>query len=127
MKLLLDTHIFLWYISGDIRLSDAFRDAIRDADKEVSLSVVSVWEAIIKYQLGKLPLPQSPEMYLPEQRRRHGIASLSVDEESVAYLSGLPALHRDPFDRLLICQAQRHGLTMVTVDSVISAYGVSIL
>jgi PIN domain nuclease of toxin-antitoxin system len=98
-----------------------------NGNNEVYLSVVSVWEALIKYQLGKLPLPQSPEVYLPEQRRRHGIASLSVDEESVAYLSGLPALHRDPFDRLLICQAQRHGLTMVTVDSAIPAYGVSVL
>jgi PIN domain nuclease of toxin-antitoxin system len=60
MKILLDTHIFLWFISGDPRLSASLRDAIRDSDNEIYLSVVSVWESIIKYQLGKLPLPESP-------------------------------------------------------------------
>ena len=122
MKLLLDTHIFLWFISGDSRLSVSFRDAIRNPDNEVYLSVVSVWEAIIKYQLGKLPLPESPETYLPKQRARHQIASLPVDEESVSQLVKLPALHRAPFDRLLICQALQHELVIVTADSAIMAY-----
>lgn len=103
MKLLLDTHIFLYFISGDSRLSLSFRDAIRNPDNDVYLSVVSVWEAIIKYQLGKLLLPESPEIYLPKQRTRHQTMSLPVDEESVAQLAKLPQLHRDPFDRLLIC------------------------
>lgn len=62
MKILLDTHIFLWFISGDPQLSISTRDLIRDSDNEVYLSVVSVWESIIKYQLGKLPLPKSPEI-----------------------------------------------------------------
>src|ERR1044071_7985284 len=127
MRLLLDTHIFLWYISGDGRLPTAMRDAIRDPGNEAYLSVVSVWEAIIKHQLGRLPLPQPPETYLPEQRRRHLIASLDVDEESVTRLAGLPLLHRDPFDRLLICQAMRHGLTMATVDTTIQTYPVNVL
>lgn len=65
MKLLLDTHIFLWFISGDSQLAVSFRDAIRLPDNKVYLSVASVWEATIKYQLGKLPLPESPETYLP--------------------------------------------------------------
>lgn len=77
MKILLDTHIFLWYISGDKRLSIDKRDGIRDSSNEVYLSVVSVWEAIIKYQLGKLPLPQPPETYLPIQRQQHQIMSLT--------------------------------------------------
>jgi PIN domain nuclease of toxin-antitoxin system len=122
MKLLLDTHIFLWFISGDSRLSVSFRDAIRNPDNDVYLSVLSVWEAIIKYQLGKLPLPESPETYLPKQRDRHLIDSLPVDEESVAQLAKLPALHRDPFDRLLICQALHHELVIVTADTAILAY-----
>jgi PIN domain nuclease of toxin-antitoxin system len=122
MKLLLDTHIFLWFISGDSQLSVSFCDAIRDPDNDVYLSVVSVWEAIIKYQLGKLPLPESPETYLPKQRARHLIDSLPVDEESVAQLAKLAALHRDPFDRLLICQALQHELVMVTADSAILTY-----
>lgn len=65
MKLLLDTHIFLWFISGSTQLSTTFRDNIQDSDNDVYLSVVSLWECIIKYQLGKLPLPESPEVYLP--------------------------------------------------------------
>lgn len=127
MNLLLDTHVFLWFISGDRRLSNDLRDSIRDSDNEVYLSVVSVWEAIIKYQLGKLPLPESPETYLPKQRDLHLIASLHLDENSVAQLANLPPLHRDPFDRILICQAVEHGLTIAASRVAIRAYSVSVL
>jgi PIN domain nuclease of toxin-antitoxin system len=127
MKLLLDTHVFLWFISGDARLPSGFRDSIRDPDNEVFLSVVSLWEATIKFQLGKLPLPESPETYLPKQRERHLIASLPVDEASVIQLAKLPSLHRDPFDRLLICQAIRHGMTIMTVDQAVRMYPVSVM
>ena len=127
MKLLLDTHIFLWFISGDKRLPEAMRDSIRDFDNEVYLSVVSLWEAIIKYQLGKLPLPKPPENYLPIQRELHQISSLSLDEASVSQLANLPPIHRDPFDRMLICQAIKYGLTIVTVDNVICNYPVPVL
>lgn len=127
MRLLLDTHIFLWYISGDNRLPTAIKDSIRDPDNEAYLSVVSLWEAIIKHQLGKLPLPRPPATYLPEQRRRHLIGSLTVDEESVTRLAGLPALHRDPFDRLLVCQAMQHGLIVATVDPLVRLYPISVL
>lgn len=122
MKLLLDTHIFLWFISGDSRLPATVQSAIQDPTNEVYLSVVSLWEVIIKYQLGKLPLPQPPETYLPQQRVAHQIASLTVDKASVAQLATLPLLHRDPFDRLLICQALQHGLTLATVDAAVRAY-----
>ncbi len=125
MKILLDTHIFLWFISGDSRLSTDVRDAIRDPDNEIYLSVVSVWECIIKYQLGKLPLPEPPETYLPKQRNLHQIASLALDETSVAQLARLPPLHRDPFDRMLICQAVQNGLIIATVDPAVRAYSVS--
>ncbi|MBE9195852.1 type II toxin-antitoxin system VapC family toxin [Synechocystis sp. LEGE 06083] len=127
MRILLDTHIFLWFISGDTQLSTGARDAIRDPDNEVYLSSVSVWEAIVKYQLGKLPLPESPETYLPKQRELHQIASLALDENSVVQLAKLPPLHRDPFDRMLVCQALQNGLTIATVDSAVRAYSVSIL
>jgi PIN domain nuclease of toxin-antitoxin system len=98
------------------------REALRDPANEVFLSVVSLWEAIIKYQLGKLPLPQPPHLYLPTQRARHRIASLTADEASVARVASLPPLNRDPFDRLLIAQALQHGLTLLTVDAAILAY-----
>lgn len=94
MRILLDTHIFLWFISGDARLSMDVRDAIRDPDNEVYLSVVSIWEAVVKYQLGKLPLPEPPETYLPKQRDLHQITSLALDESSVAQLAKVDAAIR---------------------------------
>jgi PIN domain nuclease of toxin-antitoxin system len=127
MRILLDTHIFLWFISGDTQLSTDVRDAIRDPDNEVYLSSVSIWEAIVKYQLGKLPLPEPPETYLPKQRALHQISSLALDESSVVQLAKLPPLHRDPFDRMLICQALQSGLTIATVDAAVRAYLISIL
>jgi PIN domain nuclease of toxin-antitoxin system len=127
MRILLDTHIFLWFIGGDAQLSANVRDAIRDPDNEVYLSVVSVWEATIKYQLGKLPLPESPKTYLPKQRDLHQISSLVLDELSVVQLAELPSLHRDPFDRMLICPALHNDLTIATVDSAIRAYSVDVM
>jgi len=124
MKLLLDTHIFLWYITADLRLPTLFRDAIREPKNEVFLSVASLWETTIKYNLGKLPLPQSPDIYIPIERRRHQIKSLSLHENAVKELAQLPALHRDPFDRILICQALANDLTILTVDSQIQSYNV---
>jgi len=125
MRLLLDTHVFLWFISGDERLPAGMRDSIRSSENEVHLSVISLWEALVKHQLGKLPLPQTPETYLPLQRDRHQIASLSLDEASVVRLADLPPFHRDPFDRMLICQAIQHALTIVTVDAAITQYPVA--
>lgn len=127
MRILLDTHIFLWFISGDARLLKDVRDAIRDPDNEVYLSAISVWEAIVKYQLGKLPLPEHPETYLPKQRDLHQITSLDLNESSVLQLAKLPTLHRDPFDRMLICQALQNGLTIATVDTAVRAYPVNVM
>ena len=127
MNLLLDTHIFLWFISGDARLLGSLRQIIRNPENNVYLSVVSIWEVIIKHGLGKLPLPEPPEVYLPRQRRLHLIQSLPVDEDSVSQLSKLPLLHRDPFDRILICQALQYDLTIATVDDAIRAYPVPVI
>ena len=99
----------------------------KGADNEVYLSVVSIWECVVKYQLGKLPLPESPEIYLPKQRDRHQIPNLDLDEGSVIQLAKLPLLHRDPFDRMLICQALQHNLTIATVDAQILKYSVSVI
>ena len=96
MRLLLDTQIFLWYISGDSRLPVGFRDAIRDPVNSVYLSVASVWEAVIKHAIGKLPLPEAPAEYLPRQRAAHQIVNLVLDEPALIFLASLPPLHRDP-------------------------------
>ncbi|MEX0867159.1 MAG: type II toxin-antitoxin system VapC family toxin, partial [Pirellulales bacterium] len=127
MKILLDTHVFLWYLTSDSRLPQSFESAIQDLNNDVYLSVASVWEAVIKHQIGKLPLPASADAYVSLQRAAHGIASLPIDEGAMAYLAQLPLLHRDPFDRLLVAQASQHGLTVATVDPAVKAYTVPTL
>jgi PIN domain nuclease of toxin-antitoxin system len=127
MKLLLDTHIFLGYISGDPQLPVNHREAIQDPSNSVFLSAASVWEAVIKNSLGNLPLPESPSTYLPKQRQAHGISSLPIEEPIFEHLSVLPQLHRDLFDRILISQALFHGLTLASVDRLVRAYAVPLL
>jgi PIN domain nuclease of toxin-antitoxin system len=122
MRLLLDTHVFLWFISADGKLPSNWRDAIRDPENQVYLSVVSLWETIIKNAIGKLPLPERPETYIPKHRARHQIESFPLDERSVSHLADLPAIHKDPFDRMLVCQAIEHDLTVMTVDEVFERY-----
>ena len=127
MRLLLDTCTFLWAIEGGEGLSEATRDALADADNDVFLSAVSVWEIAVKHALGKLPLPEPPDRYLPAQRNARGITALPLDEDAALHLVKLPALHRDPFDRMLICQALAGALTIVTPDPEIARYPVRIL
>src|SRR5437763_11707888 len=103
MRILLDTCEFLWLVSGDSKLSATLVGAVRDPQNQVFLSTVSFWEISLKYDLGKLQLPQPAAQFIPLQREKHLIASLVLDEASVARLSALPALHRDPFDRMLVC------------------------
>jgi PIN domain nuclease of toxin-antitoxin system len=122
MKLLLDTHIFLWLISKDKRLSNEVVNAINSPDNDVFLSVASIWECVIKYQLGKLDFSESPEIYLPKKRQEYLIESLTIDEDSVKYLTNLPLLHKDPFDRLIICQSLQYNLVIVTEDNSILSY-----
>src|ERR1700729_4128899 len=110
MRILLDTCEFLWLVAGDSKLSPHVAAAVRDPKNAVFLSVISFWEISLKHSLGKLPLPQPPAQFVPQQRDMHLIAPLVLDEAAVAQLSGLPALHRDPFDRMLVCQAKAHGL-----------------
>jgi PIN domain nuclease of toxin-antitoxin system len=127
MKILLDTCEFLWFISADPALSAAVRREVQDSANEVYLSVVSVWEVIVKHTLGKLSLPQPPAIYIPAQRSLHGIRSLSLEESAVQRLAGLPVIHRDPFDRMLICQAQDLGLILASSDTFIRQYPVTLL
>lgn len=122
MKLLLDTHIFLWLIDDDQRLSEQYRQAIQNPNNEKFLSVVSIWECVIKHQIGKLDFPSSPEIYLPMERRKHLVKTLTVDENSIAQLIRLPLLHKDPFDRLIMAQALQHDLLILTEDKLILAY-----
>lgn len=122
MRLLLDTHIFLWFVTGDTQLSSVHRAAIEDPGNVVYLSVVSQWEATIKYMLGRLPLSEPPDVLFPGERRFHDMIPLDLTEGAVEQLHRLPLLHNDPFDRILICQALEHGLLLVTHDKEILQY-----
>ena len=123
----MDTHVFLWYIAGDSKLPTTFRDALQDTTNDVFLSVASVWEATVKHALGKLPLPDTPAVYLPQQRQAHWVESLPIEEATIEQLAALPPLHRDPFDRILVAQALQHGLTLASVDQAVRAYSVALL
>lgn len=124
MKLLLDTCTFLWIITGAQDLSDRAAALFSDPTHEVFLSSVSVWELSVKFSLGRLPLPEAPERFLPLQRERHRISSLALEERAVLHLHKLPSLHRDPFDRMLICQAIEHDCVVLTPDPLITQYPV---
>jgi PIN domain nuclease of toxin-antitoxin system len=122
MKLLLDTCTFLWIALDDASLSATARGLFLDEDHEVYLSPVSAWEIVVKHGLGRLALPGEPARWIVRQREGHGIAALPLDEDSVLALLRIPSLHRDPFDRMLVCQALTHGMTILTPDELIRQY-----
>lgn len=124
MKILLDTCTFLWIVSDSPDLSGAARKLFSDPANEVYLSVASAWEIIVKHDLGKLPLPEPPHDFIKKWRTRHDIDSLPLDEAAVLQLSRLPGYHKDPFDRILICQAIAGGLVILTPDPHITGYPV---
>ena len=122
MKLLLDTCTFLWLTKGSETLSPDAIDAFSDPQNIVYLSAVSAWEINVKYRLGKLPLPLSPDNFIPKERKRHLIARLDLSEQDTLHLHKLPTPHKDPFDRMLVCQAIEHSLTILTPDPLITQY-----
>lgn len=127
MNLLLDTHAFLWFISDDESLSPAARAAITAAENQVWLSAASAWEITVKYGIGKLPLPDTPDRFVPTMRQRAGIDLLPIGEAEVCQVHKLPPVHRDPFDRILVAQANCNGLVIVTDDTWIGRYPVRTL
>jgi len=127
VRLLLDTCTFLWLIVDAPDLSPRARELFRSPESDVYLSSVSAWEIAVKHSLGRLPLPEPPGRFVPAQREAHGVESLALDEESVLQVGRLPLLHRDPFDRMLVCQAIVHGLAILTPDPLVADYPVRIV
>jgi len=127
MKLLLDTCTFLWLILDTEELTDRVKDLFADPDNEVFLSVVSTWEIAVKYAIGRLDLPEESRFYIPEQRERHRVRSLPLDEPASLQVSTLPKIHSDPFDRMLISQSLIHGLTILSPDELMKKYPVRII
>ena len=122
MRLLLDTHVFVWYDSGDSRLNDDTRFAVDDPANEIYLSVASIWEIVAKHRLGQFKLPGSPAEHLMAVRDQFGFVNLFIDDGSVLELAKLPLIRRDPFDRIIIAQANQHGLKLVTEDPMMRQY-----
>ena len=124
MKLLLDTATFLNAALEPDRLYSRARELLLDPGNERYLSTISALEISIEHALGKIELSESPDQFVPAQRKQLGAATLLLDEESALHLARLPSLHRDPFDRVLICQAIVHGLVFLTPDEQIARYPV---
>jgi PIN domain nuclease of toxin-antitoxin system len=124
MRLLLDTHAFLFWVYAHEELGEAARRLIADRRNEVFFSVASSWEMAIKVGLGKLKLDGPLEEIIPEELLRNGFSLLPIEHAHVLAVSTLPRRHGDPFDRLLISQARASGLTLVTRDEKLKGYGV---
>jgi len=127
MKALLDTHVFLWWITDDQRLSSRVREIIADGTNEILFSAASGWEIAIKTRLGRLQLPNDPEIFIPEQLELNAIEVLPVQIGHALHVYQLPSHHRDPFDHLLIAQARLEKLPILTADPQISRYPVEVI
>ena len=127
MNLLLDTNIFIWLNDSPQRIPDRIMSIVTDPANNLSLSLVSVWEMQIKIQLGKLELQDSLQQILTTQHSDNNLQILGIDLSHILRLASLPHHHRDPFDRLLIAQAQAEDLTLVSADGVFGHYDVNLL
>jgi PIN domain nuclease of toxin-antitoxin system len=124
MRVLLDTHIFLWWIDNNKQLSPTARNIIGDGQNELFFSAASGWEIAIKTQIGKLKLPTNLQQFMVEQLRRNAITSLPIQLSHTLHVYTLPLLHRDPFDRLLVAQSQLEDLPILTTDRQIEQYDI---
>jgi PIN domain nuclease of toxin-antitoxin system len=121
MRVLLDTHALLWALSDDERLSTSARDIIVDEANDILVSVVSGWEIALQRSIGKLQAPSDLESVIAQA----GFIQRLVGFSDCERLSTLPAIHRDPFDRILVCQALEDGIPVITKDEMIARYPVS--
>jgi PIN domain nuclease of toxin-antitoxin system len=126
MSYLLDTHVFLWMQAQPERIGSTTRALLEDPSIELYLSAASSWEIAIKFHLGKLSVPDDPSVYVPDRMASSGIRGLPIEHAHALAVEDLEPHHRDPFDRLLVAQAQTEGLTLVSSDSTFEAYDVAV-
>ena len=127
MKVLLDTHTWLWMLTAPDRLPDRVRRLVTQTGNEVLLSAASAWEIAIKHQLGRLPLPEEPETCVPSRLAASGCTELPIDHSHVLRAGALPPHHRDPFDRLLVAQAQILDIPLLSRDQLLDHYQVNLV
>ena len=126
MRLLLDTHVFLWLQTTPERLGRRLA-LVEDEDNELLFSAASSWEIAIKHALARLVLPAPPERYVPDRIRAIGAQPIAIEHGHALAVSSLPPLHRDPFDRLLVAQATALGAPIITADPAVAQYEVETL
>lgn len=124
MRYLLDTHVWLLLQTDPDRLDDTVRARLAEPSTQLLLSAASSWEIAIKYALARLPLPEPPDAYVPARMRRDGVDALPVTHGHALHVATLPHHHGDPFDRLLVAQAQLENLPLVTRDPLVEQYDV---
>ncbi len=127
MRAILDTHTFLWWNINDPMLSHVARDFIADGNNQVYLSAASAWEIAIKCALGRLVLPENPDRYVTERMAYYHFLPLPIHLGHALQVYELPAIHQDPFDRLLIAQAQLEGIPLLSGDEEIYRYEVEFI
>lgn len=127
MKILLDTQIFLWMFLNPSRISANVEALVKDSANGVFFSSASSWEIAIKYSIGKLKLPDVPEIYVPDRMKRANLKGLEVKHEHALAVANLPRIHKDPFDRLLITQANVENFTLLSGDNIFEKYPVKLI
>ena len=126
MRVLLDTHVFLWWVVGDPRLSPVAQETITDPDVDVLVRPVSAWEIAINAADGRLDLPEPPLTYVPSRMAANAFHELPIKVGHCLRAAELPGIHRDAFDRILVAQAQIEGMPILTNDPAITGYDVEI-
>ncbi len=124
MRLLLDTHTFLWFLLGDPQLSARAQVVIQDPLNDVEVSPASYWEIAIKIRLGKYALPEPYQAFMEREIAENDFRILPIEPKHTALLTTMPLHHKDPFDRLLAAQASAEGIPVVSADAQLDAYGV---
>ena len=127
MRVLLDTHTFLWWVLDAPKLSAECRRILDDGANDVLLSAVSGYELAYKVSQGRLTLPETPDDYVRSRLVANGFEALSIELDHALRAASLPLLHRDPFDRLLVAQAQLEGIAIVSADPAIAQYDVEVI
>jgi PIN domain nuclease of toxin-antitoxin system len=127
VKALLDTHTFLWWNLDSPQLSATARDFIRDGGNEIYLSAASVWEIAVKYGRNRLELPEVPRIYIANRLARHHFVGLPIQINHATHVHTLPQIHTDPFDRIIVAQSQLEGLPLLTADSTLQQYEVTVI
>jgi len=127
MRALLDTHVLLWWLVDDTRISERARRLISNPDSEIYFSAASSWELSIKVALGRLELPGPPRTVIPKVLREQSFEALDVTHAHALAVAELPPHHRDPFDRMLVAQARLEKLAIVTGDPMIGRYGTKVI